>query len=189
MFPATKPEAYFIAREAPVPPSSLARLIFPWAEDEMDCLAVREQQNPKAKDISLRKFLELLVWFWTVILQDCAALYIKDTTLGLWDYAPFNKLSFRQFAKESIRIVSSAEEAAALAVHNLPEHISNSITGALAHNSMQQQQLQCNLVSCEESLSSVLDLGENAGKHPHPVLLNQLFPSEPLFIQIYPHGR
>jgi hypothetical protein len=98
--------------------------IFPWVK--------REHANRLAKDIALRQFLTTLIWFRRVLIQDMAVLYTQTPDAPIFKTAPFNSITFREFAATSTSAIHLAEEAARLAFQNLPEHLVASMRGALA---------------------------------------------------------
>jgi hypothetical protein len=86
--------------------------IFPWVEQEQEVLIKREHVNRSAKDISLRQFLTTLIWFCCVLIQDMTVLYTQTPDAPIFKTAPFNLITFREFAATSISAIHLAEEAA-----------------------------------------------------------------------------
>ncbi|KAK7056117.1 hypothetical protein R3P38DRAFT_1377096 [Favolaschia claudopus] len=132
MFDATRPETHFLAREFLEPPRELMSDIFPWIQDALLALEEREKENPFARDIALRQFFKLLVWFRTVILQDAALIYKQYPDAPLFKYAPFNTAAFQQFAAASVQRINQIESEANLALKNLPQNLVRGFQGALA---------------------------------------------------------
>ncbi|KAJ7579964.1 hypothetical protein C8J56DRAFT_1058264 [Mycena floridula] len=101
-----------------------AKLLFPWAEDELKKLQDRIAKiGQKAQDFALRSFLELLKQLRHIILQDMAVLYSSHPELSLFNFAPFNNNRFRDFVNCSTSIIAAAEDAARLKFNNLPSHM------------------------------------------------------------------
>ncbi|KAJ6565006.1 hypothetical protein DFH09DRAFT_1475624 [Mycena vulgaris] len=74
-----------------------------------------------------------MTWLRRVLTQDVAVLFSKDPLALIFKFAPFNALSFRNFAATSTAAIhlNFAEEAR-LAFQNLPQHLVASMQGALA---------------------------------------------------------
>ncbi|KAK7028398.1 hypothetical protein R3P38DRAFT_923774 [Favolaschia claudopus] len=132
MFDAMRPETHFLAREFLEPPRELMLDIFPWIQDQLLALEEREKENPFARDIALRQFFKLLVWFRSVILQDAALIYKQYPDAPLFKYAPFNTALFQQFAAASVQRINKIESEANLALKNLPQNLVRGFQGALA---------------------------------------------------------
>jgi hypothetical protein len=113
------------------PPETILAEIFPWVEQEQEVLVKREHANRLAKDIALRQFLTTLIWFRRVLIQDMAVLYTQAPDAPIFKTAPFNLITFREFAATSTAAIHLAEKAARLAFQNLPEHLVASMRGAL----------------------------------------------------------
>jgi hypothetical protein len=103
--------------------------IFPWVEHEQEVLVKHEHVNRLAKDIALRQFLTT---FRRILIQDMAVLYTQTPDAPIFKTAPFNLITFCEFAATSTAAIHLAEEAAQLAFQNLPEHLVESMRGALA---------------------------------------------------------
>jgi hypothetical protein len=101
--------------------------IFPWVAQEQEVLVKREHASRLAKDIALCKFLTMLIWFRRVLIQDMAVLYTQIPDTPIFKTAPFNLITFREFAATSTAVIHLAEEAARLAFQNLPEHLGSSV--------------------------------------------------------------
>ncbi len=93
------------------------------------------------RDFALKHFLELLLWFRCVLLQDAAVLSVSYPGLPIFQYAPFNTPAFHTFAKTSTAVMAQAEEDARLALHNLPENVAHSFRGMIAGVTLEQQRL------------------------------------------------
>ncbi|KAK6974833.1 hypothetical protein R3P38DRAFT_3479541 [Favolaschia claudopus] len=132
MFDAARPETHFLAREYLEPPRELLGDVFPWVQDELIALEAREKENPFARDIALRQFFKLLVWFRTVILQDAALLYKQYPDAPLFKYAPFSTVLFQQFSAASVQRIKEVESTGNLALKNLPQNLVRGFQGALA---------------------------------------------------------
>lgn len=113
--------------------------LFPWVESEQAALDARQASGVKLSDIALKQFLRLLVWLRRVVLQDCAVLYSKYPSCGMFRYAPFNTPTFRAFASTSAAIVSRAEEDARHALKSLPDNVVTSFRGLATDIKMDQQ--------------------------------------------------
>jgi Centromere DNA-binding protein complex CBF3 subunit, domain 2 len=106
--------------------------VFPWVEAELAALTARQLDYRFAQDVALRNFLEVLVWFRTVLLQDAAILYTMFPDANIFCYPPFCSPIFRDFAGTSVARIKEIEEEARLAFKNLPENLVTSLRGAVA---------------------------------------------------------
>jgi len=160
MFNGRKPETYFVAQDklgahllsssqidrladaiSPEPPTELLTAIFPWIEDERAALDLRVQQiGRRANDYTLRNFLLLLVWFRRVLLQDAAVIYHSHPSCQIFGFAPFNTPAFKQFSAAAPASIVEAEQAASVALQNLPEHMVRSVRGIITDVNMSQRQ-------------------------------------------------
>jgi hypothetical protein len=94
------PERYFIERDAiPVDPN-LASQIFPWVELEIAKYTTRWKANEICKDISLKNFLNFLVWCRSILLQDLAVLYQDHSKSAIFQFAPFNTQQFYEYTQK-----------------------------------------------------------------------------------------
>ena len=100
-------------------------------EDELVGLATRQQDYRFAQDVALRNFLEVLIWFRTVLFQDAAILYTMFPNANIFSYPPFCSATFRDFATMSAARIKEIEEEAHLAFKNLPENLVTSLRGAV----------------------------------------------------------
>jgi hypothetical protein len=73
-------------------------------------------------------------------LQDAAVLFTQNPKCSIFNYAPFDTDSFRDFAARSVSQIEQAQEEAQLAVQNLPENVASSVQGAVAGFSLEQKQ-------------------------------------------------
>lgn len=121
------------------PPSDLLMSVFPWVEAEQAALHARQASDVRSSNIALRQFLRLLLWLWRVLLQDCAVLYSKYPSCGMFCYTPFNTSAFRDFAANSSAVITRAEEDARYALQNLPNNIVTSFWGLATDIKMDQQ--------------------------------------------------
>jgi Centromere DNA-binding protein complex CBF3 subunit, domain 2 len=76
--------------------------VFPWVEAELAALTARQLDYRYAQDVALRNFLEVLIWFRTVLLQDAAILYTMFPHANIFSYPPFCSPVFRDFATTSV---------------------------------------------------------------------------------------
>jgi hypothetical protein len=113
--------------------------VFPWVEAEQAALHARQASDVRSSDIALRQFLRLLLWLRRVLLQDCAVLYSKYPSCGMFRYAPFNTFAFRDFAANLSAVITRAEEDARYALQNLPDNIVTSFRGLATDIKMDQQ--------------------------------------------------
>jgi len=113
--------------------------VFPWVEAEQAALDARQASDVRSSDIALRQFLRLLLWLRRVLLQDCAVLYSKYPSCGMFRYTPFNTAAFRDFAANSSTVITRAEEDARYALQNLPDNIVTSFQGLATDIKMEQQ--------------------------------------------------
>ncbi|KAJ3925464.1 MAG: hypothetical protein NXY57DRAFT_63592 [Lentinula lateritia] len=109
MFDAQRPDSYTCSRNCLQPPSTLITSIFPWIEDEQRALADRRQQYGK----------------------HAALIYVTHPDCRVFNYAPFDSTTFREWAKTSKATVDAAEKAAREAFKNIPANIISSIHGVL----------------------------------------------------------
>ncbi|KAJ6565001.1 hypothetical protein DFH09DRAFT_1475607 [Mycena vulgaris] len=124
-----------------------------------------------------------MTWLRRVLIQDVAVLFSKDPLALIFKFAPFNALSFRNFAAISTAAIhlNSAEEAR-LAFQNLPQHLVASMQGALATQNLafererQNYQVQMDVMHSKMGqMQSLLELvaGSKRTKMSHgPSLTN-----------------
>ena len=142
-FSARHPEQYSLPRGSLEPPGDLLRQLFPWVEGQQAALSTR-LQDARCKDIALRQFLSVLVWFHVVILQDAAVLYLQHPHLSFFTFRPFNSPAFHNFAASSAATIAHAELKAHLAYENMPEHLIAGLRGTYAYLRMEQRKEQEN---------------------------------------------
>ncbi|KAJ6499782.1 hypothetical protein DFH09DRAFT_1445281 [Mycena vulgaris] len=140
-------------------------------------------ENRFSRDIALRQYLVTMTWLRRVLIQDVAVLFSKDPLALIFKFAPFNALSFRNFAAISTAAIhlNSAEEAR-LAFQNLPQHLVASMQGALATQNLafererQNYQVQMDVMHSKMGqMQSLLELvaGSKRTKMSHgPSLTN-----------------
>src|SRR6266446_4247241 len=169
MFNAEKPEsyvlprgilgAYFFSSNDPsrstlkifsvgflVPPQMLLDTVFPWVEEEQKAYEKRlVEHGRKATDYALKHFLEVLVWFRGIILQDSAVLFSRYPKCALWTYAPFNTPEFKAFTQSSTTILQQAEEEARRKLEQLPETVAASMRGVVEAMEVRQNKDRCNI--------------------------------------------
>ena len=110
----------------------LLETIFPWVEEEQKAYEERcVEHGRKATNYALKHFLDVLVWFRSVILQDSAVLFSQYPNCALWNYAPFNTPEFKTFAQSSTDLLQRAEEEARLKLEQLPETVAASMRGVV----------------------------------------------------------
>jgi hypothetical protein len=102
-------------------------------------LDAREKENSFARDIALRQLFKLLVWFRTIILQDCAILSKKYPDAPLFNYPPFNSLEFKQFATAAVERLTDIEAQANSELKNLLQNLVRGFRGAIAGVSLAQR--------------------------------------------------
>ena len=123
------------------PPAELLTAIFPWIENEQAALDLRVCQiGRRAADYALRNFLRLLLWFRRVLLQDAAIIYHSCPGCHIFGFAPFNTPVFKQFSATAPATIIDAEQAASVALQNLPEHVVRSVRGIVTDVNMSQRQ-------------------------------------------------
>ena len=142
-FSARHPEQYSLPRGSLEPPGDLLRQLFPWVEGQQAALSTRSQ-DARCKDIALRQFLSVLVWFRVVILQDAAVLYSQHPHLSFFTFRPFNSPAFHDFAASSAATIAHAESKARLVYENMPEHLIAGLQGTYADLRMEQRKEQEN---------------------------------------------
>ena len=101
---------YNIPRSAVVPPPELAALIFPWADAELQAARARVvASSPADVDTAAVKFLEVVVYFRSVLLQGMAVLWgeYKDTC-ALFRHAAFQSAAFLEFKDTVVASVAAA---------------------------------------------------------------------------------
>jgi hypothetical protein len=100
---------------------------------------MRESENRRARDISLRNFLGLLIWLRTVVVQDAAVLYTRHPSASLFQYPPFNTQPFHDFAATATNVIAKAERDVALALEKLPENIAKTFSATMSRLAIDQQ--------------------------------------------------
>ncbi|KAK7013279.1 hypothetical protein R3P38DRAFT_3207375 [Favolaschia claudopus] len=138
-FDGNRPENHFIAREVLAPPEDVVEALFTFVEPELRKLAERRAQKREAEDYALRQFLELFVWLRVVLVQDAALLFTACPNAPIFQYPPFDSLSFRAFARTAAHTIQQAEEAATMQLKNLPQNVANTFSGIVKNLNMQQQ--------------------------------------------------
>jgi hypothetical protein len=151
--------------------------VFPWIGDEQVALDQRCQQiGRRAADYALRNFLRLLVWFRRVLLQDAAVIYHSHPSCQIFCFAPFNTPTFKQFAATAPLVIIEAEQAASVALQNLPENMVCSVRGIITDVNMAQRQQNDEMQelknTVESEMSSIRDmlalaLGSRQGRKPN----------------------
>ena len=135
-------------------PEPSSELLFLWVELEQAALHARQSSGVKSSDIALKQFLLLLVWLRRVLLQDCAVLYSKYPSCGMFCYAPFNTPTFREFASTSAAVICRAEEDAHHVLKNLPDNVVTSFCGLATDIKMDQQAQQIASDTCWDVMES-----------------------------------
>lgn len=115
------------------PPSSVLEQIFPWVEDEQRALHARVAQNPAFKDMSLRHFLDMLVWLRVVLAQDLAVRYNDSPGAFIFQAAPFNSDEFRGFARGVHAQLGDIADMIKQTVKALPEHVACTVRAGMEH--------------------------------------------------------
>ena len=136
---------------------------------ELAKLAQRSQQDARNHDAALKRFLELLIAFRRVILQDTAVLFSQSPTLSLFSFEPFNSNSFRLFAATSARIVAEAEESVRHQYQNLPERFSAALRGYTQTNEIVRMQAEEIATKRHNDLLATI----SSLRHQPPVNLNE----------------
>jgi hypothetical protein len=137
------------------PPPVLVAQLFPWVEQEQAALLARQRASRFARDTALHHFLQVLVWFCTVLLQDAAIMYSKYPDSNIFSYIPFNSPVFRTFSASSTARIKEVEEAASMAFKNLPENLANGLRNAVATMHLGHQQ------ATEEHMACLRNMQEN----------------------------
>jgi hypothetical protein len=114
----------------------------------MVALDTRMSASRLNRDIALKQFLLLLQWLRAVLLQDCALLYARYPMCPIFRFAPFTFPSFVTFSANATAVVTTAEETARLAFHNLPDYMARSMRGYASDLQMRQEQNHSKV--CEE---------------------------------------
>ncbi|KIJ43599.1 hypothetical protein M422DRAFT_253183 [Sphaerobolus stellatus SS14] len=156
MFLADQPQAHFLARELLKPSVTLLSDLFSWVEQEQEALKQRYAANPLAIDIALESFLELLVEFCTILLQDMAILYHKFPQSRVFSFSPFNTQIFRDFASQAFSQVEEAEKATLENLKRLPQQMEDSIRGILVTTIASQKELATQQERRIEGLEGVI---------------------------------
>lgn len=154
MFDAARPESHFLPREFLEPPPDLVKLLFPWVEEQLAALEVREKETPFSRDIALRQVFTLLIWFRVLLLQDGALLYMKHPQAPLFQYAPFNSPQFRVFAASSVEKIAEVEAQGRLAIKGLPQTLVRGFQGAMSGVSMAQHAARSEQRACMLSMQA-----------------------------------
>nr|GAT44268.1 predicted protein [Mycena chlorophos] len=124
MFDARNPAAHFLARETLETPQATIDAIFPFAEEQP------------------RHFLSLLIWLRTVLVQDCALLYLMHPNASIFEYPPFNTREFRDFAATAAGRIEQVEQEVALALRNLPQQMAQTLNASMSQVFLEQQRLR-----------------------------------------------
>jgi hypothetical protein len=76
--------------------------IFPWAEDAQREYQERIADDPSGnhEDLSLLGYLELMMWFRSIVIQDAAVLWRKHPDSALFEFPPFSTESFQNYAAD-----------------------------------------------------------------------------------------
>lgn len=123
-------------------PTDLLTGIFPWVETEQSALeSCQKPFGRKADDPRLQHFLNLLIFFCTVILQDVAVLYSWYPNCLLFDYYPFTTPLFHSFAVSAGPLLDAAEVEGRHYLNNLPEQFSASLWGIVTTFALENQKL------------------------------------------------
>lgn len=109
------------------------RSIFPWVETARAEYQERLVKYQRAgTDNALVYFLDMLVYFHRVLLQDAAVLATKHgSNFLLLNYQPFNTSEFRKFAEGSTAMIAQVEEEVRESLQNLPAVLAKSMTGVV----------------------------------------------------------
>jgi hypothetical protein len=105
------------------PPAELLAEVFPWIEKEQEALLARTRDNPRANDMALKQFLQLLIWLRRVLLQDAAVLFSHNSSYSIFQHSIFPTVAFHNFAASSQLVLRKAEEEARLSFENLPDRL------------------------------------------------------------------
>ncbi|KAF4621784.1 hypothetical protein D9613_012121 [Agrocybe pediades] len=148
LFNADEPRSYVLPRAHLVPPPSILSSLFPWVESEKEAYEGRvNKYGPKAVDIALRHFLDLVAYLRVVLIQDAAILYQKHPNNALWNYAPFNGNEFRDFSQQSHKIIEQAALEATENFKRLPEQVAATIHATLESSQIQRRLEHEDLIS------------------------------------------
>ena len=77
-----------------------------------------------------------------MLLQDAAVLFSSYPQSRLFAYHPFNTNRFRDFAANSVAIITHAESEARLAYERMPEHLVAGLRGSYAELWLEQRKEQ-----------------------------------------------
>ncbi|KAF8588552.1 hypothetical protein K439DRAFT_1613399 [Ramaria rubella] len=131
MFNAQKPEGHFLASQLP----DIEAQLFPWVEEQMMALDACYKSNPKAMDLSLQSFPNLLKKMCWILVQALAVLYIEVPEevpdCMIYYVLPFNTQEFHEYAEAAPGLLSEAEANAWAALKNLPEHMAQTLQGVV----------------------------------------------------------
>jgi hypothetical protein len=140
----------------------LLRVIFPWVEEELQALVIREATNQYSTDISARKFLELLQYLRRVLLQDLALLHNNFPDSPLFSAPPFNTQVFHDYAKSAPSQVEEAECRSVQAMEDVPEYLAagvrNAMNGLAVTHASEASHSDARLSAMESSLAEVKQL-------------------------------
>ncbi|KAJ3843916.1 hypothetical protein F5878DRAFT_207623 [Lentinula raphanica] len=133
-------------------------MLFPWVEEEKAALEARCQElGRKADDFALQQFLNLLITFRRILLQDAAVLYTQYPDWPMWNFSPFNIALFRSFALTSAEVISSAEECSRANLAAIPRHVAESFRGTATTVHIQQEAQRLESREMFSALSQQMD--------------------------------
>lgn len=115
-------------------------MLFPWAEAQKSALEYRPQQlGKKADNFALAQFLDLLIVFRRILLQDSAILFVQYPEWSMWNYTPFNLPLFREFSHTSTEIIHAAEEESRANLASIPHNVAESFRGTATTVHLKQE--------------------------------------------------
>lgn len=143
----------------PDPPIALLQMLFPWAEEQKSALETRCQElGKRADDFALAQFLDLLIVFRRILLQDSAILFVQYPEWPMWNYLPFNLPLFHDFAHTSTEIIRAAEEQSRANLAAIPHNVAESFRGTATTVHLKQEAHQAESRGMFDALTERIDV-------------------------------
>jgi hypothetical protein len=134
---------------------------------ELAKYTARWKANESCKDISLKNFLNFLVWCRSILLQDLAVLYQDHPESAVFQFSPFNTQQFYEYAQdfqEQLRLLR-AKSLKALASY--PEDLVGDLRSILITQQLENLTRDRTFSSRMDGLEIKLDLVVNLLRKSH----------------------
>lgn len=119
----------WISRDLVKPPQLLEQQIFPWATE---CLAAVKRLPKAVSDVGAQKFLELVLFLRSVLLQDVVLMKAQYPECDLFRHPIFASAAFEDFARDLQEAITTRAEPYAAAVTDVIPVVGNAIMGLQA---------------------------------------------------------